>query len=60
MEERKETAITSQEDRDGESRVSVVHAIYLVMTNTGIESEITDISHVVYDELHVIHYESGS
>ena len=29
------------------------------MTNTNIESEITDISHLTYDELHVIHYESG-
>ena len=56
----KETAITSQEDQDGESRVFAVQAIYLAMTNTSIESEITDISHVTYNESHVIHYESGS
>ena len=43
-----ETVITSQEDRDGESQVFAVQAIYLSMTNTSIESEITDISHVTY------------
>ena len=52
--------ITSQEDRDRESQVFMVHAIYLRMTNTSIESEITDISHVTYNESHIIHYESGS
>ena len=52
------TVITSQEDQDGESRVFAVQAIYLVMTNTSIKSGITDISHVTYDESHVIHYES--
>ena len=41
-----ETAITSQEDRDGEPQVFVVQAIYLAMTKTNIQSEITDISHV--------------
>ena len=57
---RRKTAITSQEDQDGESQVFAVQAIYLAMTNTTIESEITDISHVMYGESHVIHYESGS
>ena len=52
--------ITSQEDQDGESRVFIVQAIYLTMTNTSTESEITDISHVTYYESHVIHYESES
>ena len=41
---RGKTAITSQEDQDGESWVFVVQAIYLTMTNTIIESEITDIT----------------
>ena len=47
---REETAITSQEDQDGESQVFVVQAIYLAMTKTSIESEITDISHSVKKE----------
>ena len=42
--------ITSQEDRDGESRVFVVQVIYLTMTNTSIESEITDTPNMAYYE----------
>ena len=52
--------ITSQEDRDRESWVFIVQAIYLAMIKTNIESEMTDISHVMYDESHMIHYESES
>ena len=44
------TAITSQEDQDGESQVFTVQAIYLTMTNTIVESEITDSPNAAYYE----------
>ena len=37
-----ETAMTTQEDQDGESWVFVVQVIYLTMGTTSIKSEITD------------------
>ena len=54
-ESEKETAITSQEDQDGESRVFAVQAIYPTMTKASIKSEITDISQVTCYESELNH-----
>ena len=53
---RGKTAITRQEDRDGESRVFIVQVIYL--TTTSIESGIMDTPHAVHHESEIPDHES--